>query len=290
MAGRAVAVSEPALARATAVAMRLGIALEVEEAGNRVARVARAELGHTLTANGYETLEVTRYAMYYQHEPGRAARFLSVLRSFSWKSSEWGRDGESAAAEVDEGDQGCALCTVRRSLRVSFWYAASFGVRAVVNRCGVIAGPWQMGRVDQGVFAYWMLAHYFTRDLSYIDFGGLGKQGLDFLHVDDLVELIDDQPAPPDHWSGVVANVGGGLPVSLSLRETTFLCEKITGNRISVGCERATRPRDVPIYLSDCGLLSRHTNWRPQRAPRVILGEPFEWINSNAYAVQGALS
>lgn len=81
VAGRAVAVSEPALARATAVAMRLGIALEVEEAGNRVARVARAELGRTLTANGYEILEVTRYAMYYQHEPGRAARFLSRRRT-----------------------------------------------------------------------------------------------------------------------------------------------------------------------------------------------------------------
>ena len=26
-----------------------------------------------------------------------------------------------------------------------------FGLRAVVNRCGVIAGPWQMGKVDQGV-------------------------------------------------------------------------------------------------------------------------------------------
>ena len=34
-----------------------------------------------------------------------------------------------------------------------------FGLRAVVNRCGVIAGPWQMGKVDQGVFTYWMLAH-----------------------------------------------------------------------------------------------------------------------------------
>ena len=29
-------------------------------------------------------------------------------------------------------------------------YAAAFGVRTVVNRCGVIAGPWQMGKVDRG--------------------------------------------------------------------------------------------------------------------------------------------
>ena len=29
-----------------------------------------------------------------------------------------------------------------------------------IDRCGVIAGPWQMGKVDQGVFTQWLLAHY----------------------------------------------------------------------------------------------------------------------------------
>ena len=46
----------------------------------------------------------------------------------------------------------------------------------VVNRCGVIAGPWQMGKVDQGVFTHWALSHRFGRPLSYIGFGGTGKQ------------------------------------------------------------------------------------------------------------------
>ena len=35
-----------------------------------------------------------------------------------------------------------------------------------IDRCGVIAGPWQMGKVDQGVFTYWVLGHYFGRDLA----------------------------------------------------------------------------------------------------------------------------
>ena len=38
-------------------------------------------------------------------------------------------------------------------------YRAAFGLTAVVNRCGVIAGPWQMGKAEQGVFAHWVLAH-----------------------------------------------------------------------------------------------------------------------------------
>ena len=29
-------------------------------------------------------------------------------------------------------------------------YADGFGIRATIDRCGVIAGPWQMGKVDQG--------------------------------------------------------------------------------------------------------------------------------------------
>ena len=62
-------------------------------------------------------------------------------------------------------------------------YRAALGVPAVIDRCGVIAGPWQMGKVDQGVFTHWMLAHHFGNPLSYIGFGGEGKQVRDLLHV-----------------------------------------------------------------------------------------------------------
>jgi nucleoside-diphosphate-sugar epimerase len=54
---------------------------------------------------------------------------------------------------------------------------------------GLLAGPWQMGKVDQGVVALWMAAHFFERRLRYIGFGGQGKQLRDILHVDDLAEL-----------------------------------------------------------------------------------------------------
>src|SRR3954447_24103229 len=63
-------------------------------------------------------------------------------------------------------------------------YRDGLGVPAVIDRCGVIAGPWQMGKVDQGVFTHWMLAHYFGHPLSYIGFGGTGKQVRDLPHVE----------------------------------------------------------------------------------------------------------
>src|SRR5262245_39272449 len=103
-------------------------------------------------------------------------------------------------------------------------YADAFGLRAVIDRCGVIAGPWQMGKADQGVFTHWVLNHYFERPLSYIGYGGSGKQVRDILFVDDLVDLIEEQLRRPDDWAGFNGNVGGGRQCNLSLLEATELC------------------------------------------------------------------
>ncbi len=168
-------------------------------------------------------------------------------------------------------------------------YRAAYGLRAVVNRCGVIAGPWQMGKVDQGVFTYWMLAHLFNRPLEYIGFAGSGKQVRDLLHVADLVDLLAIQLEEPDGWDGVTANVGGGRACSLSLRETTALCQEITGNRLDVARSTETRPGDVPIYLSDCRRLEGLTNWRPKRAATEILADICDWVREHETAVKAAL-
>jgi CDP-paratose 2-epimerase len=169
-------------------------------------------------------------------------------------------------------------------------YAAAYGVRAVVNRFGVIAGPWQMGKVDQGVFSYWMLAHVLRRPLSYIGFGGTGKQVRDVLHIDDVVDLIDLQVADFDEWAGVTTNVGGGRAGSLSLYEATAACADITGRRLPVGTDPQTRPGDIPVYLSDnSAVAERAPTWAPRRSPERILGDIFEWVTSNETLVRQAL-
>jgi CDP-paratose 2-epimerase len=168
-------------------------------------------------------------------------------------------------------------------------YRATYGLRAVVNRCGVIAGPWQMGKVDQGVFTYWMLAHHFRRPLRYIGFGGTGKQVRDLLHVEDLLDLLDEQLVAPEAWDGAKVNVGGGRECSLSLMETTALSAEFTGNRIEVGTAAETRPGDVPIYISDCRQLFVRSNWRPRRSARDVLADIAAWITENEAAVRSAL-
>jgi CDP-paratose 2-epimerase len=168
-------------------------------------------------------------------------------------------------------------------------YAETFGLQATVDRCGVIAGPWQMGKVDQGVFTHWVLSHYTGRPLRYIGYEGKGKQVRDLLHIDDLVDLIEDQLARPEHWSGLTANVGGGRDCSLSLTETTDICRELTGNAVQVEASEETRPGDVRVYLSDCGHLYEHTDWRPLRTARDVLEDIYHWIRDNERSVLGAL-
>jgi CDP-paratose 2-epimerase len=168
-------------------------------------------------------------------------------------------------------------------------YVETFGVRAVVDRCGVIAGPWQMGKIDQGVFAYWLLAHHFERPLSYIGFGGSGKQVRDLIHVEDVVDLIDAQLADPQGWSGVVANVGGGVECSLSLLELTALCREITGKTVPVAASTDARPGDIPSFISDCSRLFGLTDWRPSADPTAILTDTHDWIAANESALAQAL-
>ncbi len=168
-------------------------------------------------------------------------------------------------------------------------YADGFGLRTVIDRCGVIAGPWQMGKVDQGVFAFWVLHHQFGLPLSYIGYGGEGKQVRDLLHVDDLIDLVEEQLLDPAGWAGFTGNVGGGREHSLSLLETTEICRELTGNEVAIERVSDARQGDVPIFIADCARLFERTGWRPSRDPRRTLADIHEWTAANESSLAGAL-
>ncbi|MGO8701010.1 MAG: NAD-dependent epimerase/dehydratase family protein [Limisphaerales bacterium] len=164
-------------------------------------------------------------------------------------------------------------------------YRAAYGLKAAINRCGVIAGPWQFGKVDQGVASLWVLAHYFGRPLAYIGYGGAGKQVRDFLHVDDLCDLLVEQIGDFDQWDGWVGNVAGGLANSASLCELTMLCEKITGKEIPMAAVPANRPNDLRLFIGDCAKLFARTEWRPKRDVRCIVRDIATWVANNSVAL-----
>jgi CDP-paratose 2-epimerase len=109
------------------------------------------------------------------------------------------------------------------------------------------------------------------------------------LHVADLVELVDEQLADPDRWDGIVANVGGGVEGSLSLLETTSICQELSGSEVPITPVPEPRPGDVPIYISDCTHLFDHTSWRPRHSPREMLSETWEWICHHEQELEAAL-
>jgi CDP-paratose 2-epimerase len=168
-------------------------------------------------------------------------------------------------------------------------YRSAFGLKAIVDRCGVIAGPWQFGKVDQGVLALWVLAHHFGRPLSYIGYNGSGKQVRDFLHIDDLCELIIEQVRDFNRWDGWVGNVSGGAANSGSLRELTDLCREVVGRTTQISPVLEHRPADLRIFIGDCSRLFRETSWRPKRDLRSIVADTTMWVSKHSAALQTLL-
>jgi len=74
----AISINEPARARVTMVAARVGLSEHYEEAGNFIARMDPDALAAEVSAAGFDVVKSERYAMVYRHEPGRAARILSL--------------------------------------------------------------------------------------------------------------------------------------------------------------------------------------------------------------------
>ncbi len=169
-------------------------------------------------------------------------------------------------------------------------YVAMYGIHGVVNRCGVLTGPWQMGKIDQGVVVLWMARHMYGGSLKYIGYGGQGKQVRDLLHVDDLVSLIILQIERLQSLSGSTFNVGGGVGVSLSLCELTALCQKITGREIEIGSEPENRPADIPTYISDCTRIEKGLDWKPRIGAEKILEDIHAWIEDNRDELRPILS
>jgi len=160
-------------------------------------------------------------------------------------------------------------------------YAAHAGLRVVINRCGVIAGPGQFGKTDQGVFTLWVARHYFGRALRYTGFAGKGFQVRDLLHPDDLCELVERQLQSWNLVCGHTFNVGGGRNGSVSLREFTHLSENATGRRVTISEDPATSPVDIPWYVTDHEQVTALLDWRPLRRPTQVVEDITEWIRAN---------
>ena len=162
----------------------------------------------------------------------------------------------------------------------------AFGLKYIINRCGVISGPLQFGKQDQGFVSLWVIHHIMKKKLSYIGYGGHGNQVRDVLHIDDLCELIHKQIKIINKIYNKLYTVGGSKISYTSLKNLTKICQNITGNKISIDKKRSTSIYDIPYFITDNRKVSRAYKWRPKKNINKIVYDITTWINNNKNLIQ----
>ena len=160
-------------------------------------------------------------------------------------------------------------------------FSYAFGVKYIINRCGVISGPLQFGKQDQGFVSLWIWKHLLKRDMKYIGYGGFGNQVRDVLHIYDLCELIFKQIKKFDKLNNKMFTVGGSKISNVSLKELTEICNMITKNKIKFQKIPKTSIYDIPYFITDNKEVTKAYKWVPIRNIKDIVNDTYEWLNSN---------
>jgi CDP-paratose 2-epimerase len=142
-------------------------------------------------------------------------------------------------------------------------YGEAFGLPVFVNRCGLMAGAGQFGRPDQGIYAFWINSWLRKRPLTYLGFGGTGRQVRDCLHPRDLAPLLRAQfGAPRLEADQRIVNVSGGSASARSLRQLSAWCAERFGEHPVAG-NPALRPFDLPWIVLDSAKARKLWDWQP---------------------------
>ena len=165
-------------------------------------------------------------------------------------------------------------------------FSYAFGIKYIINRCGVIAGPLQFGKQDQGFISLWIWRHLNKMKLKYIGYGGYGNQVRDILHVNDLCELIYVQIKNIKKINNKIFTVGGSKKSYVSLIELTKLCQDITKNKIKFSRVSKTSIYDIPYYISNNRLVSRTYKWEPKKNIKTIIYDVHEWLKKNKFQIK----
>ena len=124
----------------------------------------------------------------------------------------------------------------------------------------------------------WAARHLYGGSLSYMGFGGSGRQVRDILHVADLYTLLKLQLSKLSSLNGQIFNVGGGIEVSVSLRELTELCKHYSSRSLNILSDPETREADIPWYVTDTTAVRNATGWTPKHSVNSTVEELFAWL------------
>ena len=159
-------------------------------------------------------------------------------------------------------------------------FAFAFNLKYIINRLGVVSGPLQFGKQDQGFVSLWIWRHITKKKLKYIGFGGFGNQVRDILHINDLCEIIEIQIKSLNTIFNKTFTIGGSLKNSISLKKLTLICQKITNNKIKFSKVKKTSIYDLPYFVSSNKFVSRVYKWKPKRNIYDIINDTHNWLES----------
>ncbi len=165
-----------------------------------------------------------------------------------------------------------------------------YNLEYIINRFGVVAGPWQFGKIDQGFFSLWMWKHINKKKLNYIGFGGYGNQIRDVLHIEDLCELIFLQIKNIKKNKNKSYSVGGGSLNAVSLKKLTKICQSITGNKIKIKPIKPTSVYDIPYFVSSNKSVSKAYKWKPKKNLITIAKDINRWQVKNFKILKNILN
>lgn len=161
-------------------------------------------------------------------------------------------------------------------------YNYAFNIDYLINRCGLITGPWQFGKVEQGLVSLWLWKHL-NRDhnLYYKGYNGSGNQIRDILFINDLCQLVYLQIKKFKKIKNQTFCVGGGIKNSVSLKKLTKICQEVTNNKLKIKYDLNTSIYDIPFYVTSLDKVKKYYNWYPRTDLRTGLYIILEWMKKN---------
>jgi nucleoside-diphosphate-sugar epimerase len=145
----------------------------------------------------------------------------------------------------------------------------------------------RVGKVDQGIFVPWAARPLFGGSLSR---GGEVRQVRDFLHVEDLHEVIELQSDRPETGNDAPHNIERGPALSLFLAEPMPECRARAGRDLEMASDPVDRPYDVPYYATDNGTVTRRSGWAPKRRTAEVLDDIFMGLRDQQDVLRPVLS
>jgi CDP-paratose 2-epimerase len=156
-----------------------------------------------------------------------------------------------------------------------------FNLKYIINRFGVISGPWQFGKVDQGFLSLFMWNFLNNKIIKFIGYNGSGLQERDILHVDDFCELIFLQIKRFNKIFNKSFTAGGSTKNKANLKKIYQICNSITNSKPKIIKIKKTSQYDIPYFNTSNKEIKKIYKWKVKKNIYDILNDIFKWQKNN---------